>query len=354
MEKANGINLALGAALLFGLGLTLWFYLGSPDAVMERQGDTQPVAVIAQTTTKEPFVDSIQALGTARANQSVEITAQVSSKVEEILFEEGSTVEAGKVLLRLEADAVRANLTAAQATLVESQSLYQRNMELGASGAVSASQLQQLEAQMRADKARVAAAQAALSDRVIRAPFSGRVGLRQISVGGLIQPGTVITTLDDTDPIKLDFSVPELFIGTLEPGQTIEAQTAAYPNAVFDGQVKSVATRVDPVTRSVTVRALLPNPAHLIKPGMFLTVDLIRKTAPALMIPEQAVVPENEKQFVFVIEDGTAKKREVQTGRRRPGEVEIIEGLSAGETIVVEGVQKVRDGAPVALASDAA
>lgn len=354
MNKAGYINAALGAVLVVGLAFVVWLFVDDGEAAGGRHGAQEPARVITRTTSKEPFVDKIQAVGTARAIQSVEITAQVSSVVEEILFEEGSRVEAGEVLVRLEASRVKAELAAAKAALAESRSLYRRNKRLAESGGVSASRLSQLKAQMQADKARVAAAKAALDKRVIEAPFSGRVGLRRVSVGSLVQPGTVITTLDDTNPIRLDFTVPGLFVGTLEPGQTIVAHSAAYPQASFKGTVKSIATRVDPATRSVTVRALLANPARLIKPGMFLTVRLIRKTAPALMIPEKAVVPVNEKQYVFVVKDGKAQKRAVRTGRRRPGEVEIVEGLHAGETIIVEGLQKIRDGSPVKSVNKAA
>lgn len=350
MNKNHSINIMLGIVLILALAGALWIYLRESEASQQQGMPAEAVTVVTQIAGMEPYVDSIQALGTARANKSVEITAQVSSVVEEILFEEGATVEAGEVLVRMEADEVQANRAAADAALAGSLSLYQRNKEMNASGAVSPSRLQQLEAQMRADQARVAAADATLADHVIRAPFSGRVGLRQIDVGSLAQPGMIIATLDDTDPIKLDFSVPEQFVGTIAPGQTIEARSAAYPAIDFVGSVQSVATRVDPITRAVTVRALLPNPQRLIKPGMFFTVELIRETSPALMVAEQAVVPENQQQFLFVVDQGVAEKREVQTGRRRPGKVEITQGLQAGERFVVAGMQKLRDGDAVVLA----
>lgn len=354
VSSSRGINIALLLVLLLAVAGVAWLYLGERSVARDGAAPAEAVAVIAETTREQPLVDSIQALGTARASQAVEITSRVSSVVEEIRFEEGGMVQTGQVLVTLEAAEVQANLEAARAALAESLSLYERNRELYATGAVSVSQLQQLETRMRADRALVAVAEAALAEHVIRAPFAGRVGLLQVSVGSLVQPGAVITTLDDTNPIELDFSVPELFVGTLEPGQAIVARSGAYPETEFNGTVQTVATRVDTVTRAVTVRAVLPNPARLIKPGMFLTVRLIRKTAPALLIPEHAVVPENERQFVFVVEDGVARKRAVQTGRRRPGMVEITAGLAPGETIIVEGTLKVRDGTPVTVAEDAA
>jgi membrane fusion protein (multidrug efflux system) len=158
----------------------------------------------------------------------------------------------------------------------------------------------------------------------------------------------VITTLDDISAIKLDFNVPEVFLSRLEQGLTVTAHSAAWPELTFTGQVTSVDTRVDPVSRTVTVRAILPNEDRRLRPGMFLTVTLLKDDVQALLVPEQAIVPERSRQFVFVVDaDGLVSRREVHTGRRRPGEVEILEGLSPGERVVVEGTQKVRPGQPV-------
>ncbi len=189
---------------------------------------------------------------------------------------------------------------------------------------------------------------------MIRAPFSGRVGLRRVSVGSLVNPGAVITTLDDTSTIKLDFTVPETFLADVTPGLAITARSAAYPAQAFVGKVSSVDSRIDPTTRSVTVRALVPNPSGLLKPGMFLTVLLSRGAADALLVPEQALVPEQGDVFVFVVKDGIAEKRLVRTGQRRVGEVQVVQGLAAGEFVVTEGTQKLRDGVSVKLLESAA
>jgi membrane fusion protein (multidrug efflux system) len=182
---------------------------------------------------------------------------------------------------------------------------------------------------------------------VIRAPFGGKVGLRRVSVGSLINPGTTITTLDDTSIIKVDFAVPENFLATLDEGQAVTAQTSAFQGRPFSGKVISVDSRVDPATRSVTVRAAIPNPDNLLKPGMFLDVRLARDERDALLIPEEALVPEQSRQFVFVVSGGKAAKREVRIGRREPGRVEVVAGLTADERVVIEGTQKIRDGSPV-------
>jgi membrane fusion protein (multidrug efflux system) len=200
---------------------------------------------------------------------------------------------------------------------------------------------------MKANEARVAAARARLADTVIRAPFGGRVGLRRISVGTLISPGTVITTLDDASTIKVDFSVPDLYVGELRTGQAIIARTSAYPGREFRGIVSSVDSRVDPASRAVTVRAKVPNGDALLKPGMFLTVQLAQETRDALVVPEEALVPEQARQFVYVVEGDAVAKREVRLGRREPGLVEIVDGLAVGDRVVIEGTLKLRDGAPV-------
>jgi membrane fusion protein (multidrug efflux system) len=190
-------------------------------------------------------------------------------------------------------------------------------------------------------------AQAKLRDTMIHAPFAGRVGLRRVSVGSLVNPGAVITTLDDTSTVKLDFTVPETHLSTLVPGLPIAATSIAYPGRTFDGKVSSVDTRVDPSTRSVTVRALVPNPDGLLKPGMFLNVRLSRGSADALLVPEQALVPEQGDVFVFVLDGDSVEKRLIRTGQRRVGDVQVLQGLAAGDVVVTEGTQKLRDGARV-------
>jgi len=233
----------------------------------------------------------------------------------------------------------------------DSRSQFTRSKELYATKALSEAQLVQLQATLSANEARVAGARSQLNDTIIRAPFAGRVGLRQISVGSLVSPGAVITTLDDTSVIKLDFSVPEVFLATLNEGMQITARTTAYATT-FKGVVSSIDSRLDPVSRAIIVRARIENRDGRLKPGMLMTVRLMRAEAPALMIPEQALVPESDRAFVFAVRDSKAMRMEVKTGRRRPGEVEILNGLSDGDVIVVEGTQKIRDGSPVKALQD--
>lgn len=301
--------------------------------------------VVVATARQVDFPLTIEALGTARANESVEIRPKISESITAIHFTEGQRVEADFVLVELEDSEARADVAAARAELVDSENQAKRARHLFETRAVSASELDQRLAQRDADRAALAAAEARLDETRVRAPFAGRVGLRNVSLGSLVTPDTVITTLDDTDTIKLDFDVPETGLARLAEGLRVEAHSAAWPDTTFVGTVSAIDTRVDPVGRSVTVRALLPNEEGRLRPGMFLTVKLLREDVTALMIPEQAIVPEQAHQFVLVVgQDDVVEKRKVETGRRRPGEVEILAGLREGERVVSEGTQKARPG----------
>lgn len=311
-------------------------------------GGERPAARVITTALKrERLIDEIEALGTARANESVEIKPRLASIVTEIAFEEGQYVDRGDLLVELESSEIRANLAVAEAALTESRSIYERSRSLAATQAISESNLEQLRAAMQVDEATVEAAKARLENTIIRAPFSGNLGLRRVSPGGFVDTNTVITTLDDTETIKLDFTIPELFLAVVSEDMEIASRSLVYPDRTFRGVVESIDTRLDPVSRSVTVRAVLPNAEGLLKPGMFLTVDLKRDLGEVVIAPEEAIVPEGDRQYLFVVEGGVAKRREVVLGRRMPGAVVIVEGASAGELVISEGTQKVRDGVPV-------
>jgi len=305
------------------------------------------VAVITATVHTERLATQLNALGTARANEAVEITSKTSNTVTSVRFRDGERVRQGQVLVELDSAQTRADLAAAEAAAAESASQVKRSRELLSTKVLSESQYDQLEATMKANEARVAAARSRLDDTVIRAPFDGRVGLRRVSVGSLVNPGTTITTLDDISRVKVDFGVPENFLASLREGLKVTATAAAFPGREFEGVVSSVDLRVDPVTRSVTVRAVVPNAEDLLKPGMFLNVRLARDERDALMIPEAALVSEQSRQFVYVVQDGRALRREVHIGRREPGRVEVVAGITSGEHVIVEGTQKVREGGAV-------
>ena len=194
-------------------------------------------------------------------------------------------------------------------------------------------------------RAKVANVEARLQDYTIRAPFSGILGTRQISTGAVVDSDSVITTLDDTTVIKLDFTISEIFLGALNIGMDVTARSPAYPDRKFDGSVTAISSRVDPETRTLMVRAQIPNPDRLLKPGMLLTVDLVKDRSPSLIIPEEAVIQEKDKKYVLLVTpENTVEKKEIVTGRRSPGKVEVISGLKDGHQVIIQGLTRVRQG----------
>lgn len=312
-----------------------------------RRAGPETVDVVAAPATIKPLGVEIEAVGTARANESVEVTSKASNTITAIRFSEGDRVRKGAILVELDSAEARASLAEAEAALAESQNNFKRSRDLYTQQALSVSQLDLIEATLKANQARVDVAKARLADTIIRASFDGNTGFRRVSVGSLVSPGTVITTLDDTSLIKLDFTVPETYLYVLQKKLPVTAATAGLPGREFKGNVAQIDSRVDPVSRSIAVRAELPNPKGELRPGMFMTVKLQGEVTPALLVPEGAIVPEQGRTFVFVVENGEAQRREVKLGKRRPGEVEVIEGLKEHERVVVEGTQNLRDGGPV-------
>ncbi len=310
-----------------------------------------PVAVVAVPVEARPFTDEFTALGTARSNESIEVTSRISSVVTRIAFEEGQEVAAGELLVELDNRELSATLAKAEAELKKVSSQFDRREALAATRVISEDELEELAADVAIAEAEVRAAHARVKDSYIRAPFAGTVGLRRISLGDLVGPDTLITTLDDMATLKLEFTVPEAFIGTLSEDMPIEAASSIYPERTFAGMVRTIDPRVDPATRSVSVVAEMPNRDRLVRPGMFLTVKLQRQRDDVLLVPEQALVPRQGRQYVFVIEDGKAVEKEVELGIRAPGLAEIRQGLISGEVVITEGTQKVRSGAPVQIAT---
>lgn len=310
-------------------------------------GGAPPLPVVTQLPERVPLGQEIEAVGTALANESVEITAKSTNRIEAIRFTEGQRVPKGAILVQLDRAQAAAELAEAEANLAEARRQLRRGQDLEVTQALSRAQLDQLQTAVTTAEARVAAARARLEDTVIRAPFAGRTGFRRVSVGGLVNAGAVITTLDDTSVIKLEFTVPQTFIGELVPGLPVFARVDGLGEREFTGKVTSIDSRIDPVTRSIAVRAEIPNPDGLLRPGMFMSVRLRGREVPTLVLPEQAIAPEEGRSYVFIVEDGRAVRREVRTGLRRPGLVAIVSGLSGDERVIVDGTFRARDGAPV-------
>jgi membrane fusion protein (multidrug efflux system) len=317
-------------------------------------GPAPATTVVMASVSPVEWRDTIEALGTARANESVTLTAKVSETVRKVGFDSGDIVRAGDVIVDLSSGAQLAGLEEARAAYQEAERQLARGQELARSKIISESQLDTQRSTRDAAKARMDVVRAQLADRVITAPFDGILGLRRVSPGSLVTPGSTIATLDDISVIKLDFSVPERYLAVLSPGQDIVARSETWPGREFTGKVTSVDSRVDPVTRSLTVRAELPNPERQLRPGMLLSVRLYQAARETLAVPEIAVVQVGTEAFIYrVAPDQTAARVRVELGARRRGEVEVVSGLAAGDTIVTEGSVKLRDGARVTSAAEA-
>jgi membrane fusion protein (multidrug efflux system) len=290
----------------------------------------------------------LEALGTARANESIVVTSRVSESIARVHFEDRQAVEAGDLLVSFERREEKAQLSGAYANRADAKLRFERISDLAQKGTESQSRYDEVRLSLEAAEARVAELEARLSDRRITAPFAGVLGLREVSPGTMVQPGDRITTLDDIDRIKLDFSVPETFLAMLEAGQEVQTQSSAYPGRVFVGSVEAVDTRIDPDTRAVRVRAEIDNPDHAIRPGMLLTLVLRANPARSLAVVEQALVPRGARQFVVVLDDEDRSSRvEVRIGRRVPGIVEVISGIDADARVVIDGASLIPPGGVV-------
>lgn len=330
-----------------------WLYFGgesTPQRQAGRGGPGMVRPVKAAIVHKEVFGDRLEAIGTLQANESVSVTAKTQGIIRSIDFEDGQTFKKGDQIAAIDAGEQDAALNVELANLEQQRKELARTQELAADRHVSQARVDEQTAMLKKAEATVAAARVRSGDRRITAPFSGIVGTRRISIGALVSPGTVITTLDDISEVKLDFAIPETFIASLRPGLDIEAAASAYPGETFKGRVVAVDSRVDPATRSVSVRAMLTNEDLRLRPGMLMVVDLIKDQRESLMIPEIALLPENDLQYVFTVgPDNVVTRLKVIIGRRRAGSVEVLEGLKEGDLVVTEGVQDLRTGAKVNL-----
>jgi membrane fusion protein (multidrug efflux system) len=306
---------------------------------------TKPVPVIVAEVRMERFVDRVEALGTLKANESVSVTANVAETVSAIHFDDGQRVEQGQVLVEMTSAEEHALLEEGRVRVAEAARQYERVKSLVAQRSASESLLDERKRDLDTARAVLVAIESRLADRLVKAPFAGVLGLRNISPGALVEPGDLITTLDDDGVMKLDFAVPSVLLTDLAPGLAIEAKARAYGDRAFRGEIRSIDSRVDPVTRSIQVRALIPNPGRTLKPGVLMQVELLRNPRDAPAIPESALLHQGREHFVMRLGEGDkAERRAVRIGARRPGEVEIVEGLAAGDRVVTHGNDKIRPG----------
>lgn len=322
-----------------------------------RPGGGPPPTVFAETVRTQTFANRVEAIGTLEPNERADLTLSASDRVTAVYFEDGERVKAGKTLISLAQREQSALVEAAEAELSQAQQELSRLEPLAAQGAVSKAELDVARRNANSAAAQVRAVQSRQRDRVLVAPFDGVLGFRQVSVGSFVRPGDVVATIVDDSVMRLDFAVPSTFLSSLKPGLEIEARSGDLPGMTFKGTVSSINNLIDPVTRSVRVRAMIPNEEGVLKAGMFVGVTLLAQPRQALSIPEVALQPVGPNTFVWTIVDGpqgpTVTRVKVEVGLRQTGRVEILAGLSAGQKVVTEGVLRLREGGPVAIGDSA-
>lgn len=340
--------------LAFAISFTLCLAFTATLARAEEKNRDQPMAkpqglpVETIVTSTTPFSNELSATATLYSNESVVIVAEVAGKVTRLFFDDGEKASAGQVLLQLDQSVLTAERDRAQANLNLSEANIRRAERLLQEQAISERERDEAYAKWRLDEASLRLTEAQLAKTVIKAPFSGMLGLRRVSIGEYLQPGEAIVTLDDIDPIKVDFRVPEVFAHQLRLGQAIRMNVDAVPGKTFTGKVFAIDPQIDVNGRSVMMRAKVVQEEGPLRPGMFARIALVLEEHPnALMIPEEALVPGGDRQQVFKVVDGKVEATVVETGLRTKGKVEITRGLEPGETIITAGQIKVRPGMPV-------
>ncbi|SCW39139.1 membrane fusion protein, multidrug efflux system [Sphingobium faniae] len=343
------------SAMRFPLALFLCLSLALAGCGENQEAKPLSAALVeAAPIGSATFSSNVEAVGTALANEQVVLSAPVTQRITALNFKDGGYVKQGQVIATLAQGQEKAQLAAAQAQALEARQQLDRIKALKARGFATTATFDQQVALANAAIANAELAKASIGDRVIRAPFSGWASLRTVSVGAIISAGTPIATISDISRIKLDFTVPETQLSLIRQGQPIRAASAAWPDRPFTGTIATIDPVVDPATRAVRVRAILPNPDQALKPGMLLTVSVIAREHRSLAVPELAVVGDGEQRSIFIVQDGKAKRTDVRTGVRQNGLVEILDGVKPGQIVVTDGVVKLTDGAPVQVEGDKA
>jgi membrane fusion protein (multidrug efflux system) len=309
-----------------------------------------PIAVEAATARKATAMTSIRAIGSLTSDESVQISSEIAGRIAEISFEEGETVEAGAVLVRLDDALAKAELADAQARFELASANNQRASQLSRSGNVTEKAIDEATASLAIARAALELQKVRLAKHVIRAPFAGRVGLRRVSPGSYLAVASPIVNLEKTDRLKVDFKLPEVYLSSLAIGQTVDMTVDAMPGRTFEGTIYAIDPQVDVNGRALRLRAWTPNPDYALRPGLFVRIDVRgAQSREVIMIPESAVVPKAGETFAFRIENGRAVEARIRLGARKGEEVEVLEGLEPDVLVVVAGQQKLRSGSQVEI-----
>ncbi|WP_339725971.1 efflux RND transporter periplasmic adaptor subunit [uncultured Paraglaciecola sp.] len=336
-------------AVILCVGLVVYLYI--PEEAEQQTNQSTATYVKVHQTAEEEFEVVVEALGTGKANESVFITTQTSDIVQKIYFDDGDLVKQGQLLLELNDSEEKARLAELDVNLQEALKQLKRIKNLAKNNVASEQLLDEQLAKVNVLNAQMDVAKTQLNELFVKAPFDGVLGVRQISVGALVTPGDIVTTLDDLSFIKVDFDIAESHLASVALGQQIRATSVAYPGKVFEGKITSIASRVDPSTRSVQIRANIKNEELKLRPGMLLQILLQKQVLKTLVVPEVVLVPVEDKQFVFLVQDNQVSLVEVKVGLRKPGKVQILSGLQVGDVVVTEGTLKLRSGSKVTFDS---
>lgn len=327
------------------LGLLLTLLLCACDNQPLPGKQTEERQVVVFKAHPVALFDRTEALGTARSRESVDISARVVGRVEEILFGDGQQVNRGQVIVRMDQGEAQAQLGAATAQLAEHRREIKRLETLLARKAAARRDLDERKTLATVAASAIKQITARIDELTLKAPFAGRLGIRRVSPGAMLQPGDVITTLDDASLIKLDFTIPSTELAGLSVGAEIQASCDALPGTTFSGRLSGIDSRIDPVSRSILLRAEIDNRDGRVIPGMLMRIELRKHERESFLVPEESVTQKQEQHFLTLVNaDGKAEIRVVETGLRRHGQVEIIAGLAEGELVVVRGMGFIKPG----------
>lgn len=344
------VLIALVVIMLAALGAAAFHFSVSEVDKKARTARAKKVNIVEPL--QQPISDKVIAVGTLQSRSAITLSSEVSGRIVAVHFNSGQRVEKGALLVQLDDRQAKADLQVVQAQLADAQRQLLRASKLKSTNSISQSQVDELHTAVNVAEAELAAVKVNLENHRLLAPFSGRIGLRDISEGAYIKDGDAITTLDAIDPMELAFAVPERFISHVQVGQAITATATGYPDLDFNGELAELGTRVDPLSRTLPVRALIDNADGRLLPGMFMSVRLVLRQRDALVIPEQAVLMLGAEQFVYVVDGEQAVRRPVKLGARDQGLVEVREGVSIDEQVVITGQDRLSNGDKVQVAKE--
>jgi membrane fusion protein, multidrug efflux system len=360
MNKSVTLAAVLGSLSIAGVA----YWLGTRQAANATPPSTEsakpaakapsgppPTLVEAALPTAARLPVSLTAVGTLRSDESVMIRPEIAGRIAAIGFSEGQRVRKGALLVKLDAALQSAEVEQTRANVTLARSKYERAIDLQKKGFISPQALDEASNTAKVAEAALTLASARLARTEIRAPFDGIVGLRSVSIGDYVKEGQDIVNLEEIDPLKADFRVPEIYLREVRAGQALQLTMDALPNKTFEGKVLAINPALDANGRSIVVRAVVKNTEADLRPGMFARVRLLTQNErDSILIAEDAVVPVGEEKFIFRVVDGRAQRQKVETGQRRDGKVEILAGIGLQDRVITQGQFKIRDGAAVRTA----